>query len=342
MNETDVRELIVRPLIHRLGYELGTSCNVRTEVRLTYDQRILGRRKPRTDHRMGGFVDYVCDVVSCGRWIAEVKAPHIELSEADWEQAHSYAAHPEIAATYFLLTNGQVFRAYSMLEPRKPILEWTFEQQDLLWINIQNLLGPQQLRRKVEREQRNRGKALAEGLPSRVEVVGGRLDYGDYDADPVYSEALHQFVGLRATVESGYLSRDESGRLHGHLKIAGPTAQWDAFNKLAGIEGYDFSSADEYVSTDQDHPTIFQAMTHFSVPAGASLRGFPGVPPNVDKLPFALEVSAFTQAVGFVSDHTLRGVFTIVYAGKLPRSIEQDLPKPLMFTHGGEFYVNVS
>jgi hypothetical protein len=38
MNETDVRETIVRPLIQRLGYRHGTDANIITEKTLRYER----------------------------------------------------------------------------------------------------------------------------------------------------------------------------------------------------------------------------------------------------------------------------------------------------------------
>jgi len=45
MNETDVREIIVRPLLERLGYRHGTQATIRTEVPLRYDKAFLGRKE---------------------------------------------------------------------------------------------------------------------------------------------------------------------------------------------------------------------------------------------------------------------------------------------------------
>ena len=44
--------------------------------------------------------------------MVEAKGANEELTRDDAEQAHTYCAHPEIAATHFLLTNGRVFRLY--------------------------------------------------------------------------------------------------------------------------------------------------------------------------------------------------------------------------------------
>lgn len=337
MNETDVRELIVRPLIQKLGYEPGTPNNVRSEVPLTYAKRMLGHKKPKTDHAMSGLADYICEVISHGRWTIEVKAPHIELSQKDWNQAFSYASHPEIAAAHFLITNGKKFRVYSMVEPTTPILEWKIENYAEMWVNIQNVLGPAQIRARFVKELRHRGKALAVGLGSSAEVLGGRLDYHDYEAsDPNQAKALQQFEGLRANVESGYIRRNESGLICSYLKIVGPTAQWDEINKMAGVTGYNFSTSDDFISTEKEHPTIFQGLSHFTLPAGSPIGGFPGVPRGFNSLPVAINATAFTQAVGFLIGNTMRGVFSIEYAIQIIAGIQ--IPP---FKSWGEFYINV-
>lgn len=67
MNETDVREVLVRPLLERLGYRHGTQAPIRTEVPLRYDKAFLGRKKPSKDPPLRGKADYVCDAVPYGR-----------------------------------------------------------------------------------------------------------------------------------------------------------------------------------------------------------------------------------------------------------------------------------
>src|SRR4051794_15430324 len=98
MNETDVREIVVRPLLTRLGYAHGTHANIRTEVTLRYERAFLGRKNPSKDPALVGRADYICDAVSYGRWAVEVKSPQHELTQDDVEQAHTYCAHPEISA----------------------------------------------------------------------------------------------------------------------------------------------------------------------------------------------------------------------------------------------------
>jgi hypothetical protein len=75
MNETDVREIIVRPLIESLGYRHGTDADIRTEQTLTYGKAFLGRKNPNKDPDLVGRADYICEVISFGRWVVEVKSP---------------------------------------------------------------------------------------------------------------------------------------------------------------------------------------------------------------------------------------------------------------------------
>jgi hypothetical protein len=83
MNETDVREVIVRPILEKLGYAHNTPANIRTEVPLRYEKAFLGRKKPSKDPPLAGRADYVCDATPYGRWVVEVKAPKQELTQDD-------------------------------------------------------------------------------------------------------------------------------------------------------------------------------------------------------------------------------------------------------------------
>jgi len=112
MNETDVREIIVRPLLHELGYRQGTEATIKTEISFRYGKAFLGRKKPDTDPDLAelrGRADYICEVISYGRWVVEAKAPGEAFTIDDAQQAHTYAAHPEVAAIFYLVTNGREF-----------------------------------------------------------------------------------------------------------------------------------------------------------------------------------------------------------------------------------------
>jgi hypothetical protein len=137
MNETDVRENVIKPfLLNRLGYTFEGPARVRTEIPLRYSKIYLGRKKA-SDPDLRGKSDYICEVVSYGRWVIEAKAGGETLTRDDAEQAHTYAAHPEVAAFYYLVTNGRDYRLYTN-RPETPTMEWTFGEMDTKWSIIEN------------------------------------------------------------------------------------------------------------------------------------------------------------------------------------------------------------
>ena len=176
MNETDVREIIVRPLLHALGYRQGTGANILTEKTLRYSRAFLGRKNPDKDPELVGRADYICDVVSYGRWVVEVKSPKAELTVEDAEQAHTYAAHPEIGAIFFLLTNGREFRLFRISHPSEPIFSWKTGDADRHFVAIANLLSPEGIKKRVF-VPIDLAKPLAIGFGSVIEIVGGYLVY---------------------------------------------------------------------------------------------------------------------------------------------------------------------
>ncbi len=89
MNEMDVRELIVRPLLHQLGYRQGTEANIETEKVLRYKKIFLGRKNPDKDPDLVGRADYTCKVLSYAGWVVEVKSPKHDLDVEDAYQAHT-------------------------------------------------------------------------------------------------------------------------------------------------------------------------------------------------------------------------------------------------------------
>ena len=105
LNETDVREEILAPLIRSLGYRSGTENDVIREQSLRYPRAFLGRKKPGQDPVLRGKADYILDARNAVRWVIEAKAPDVELDLDAVEQAYTYASHPEVRAVYFVLSN---------------------------------------------------------------------------------------------------------------------------------------------------------------------------------------------------------------------------------------------
>lgn len=302
MNETDVREVIVRPMLHRLGYRQGSSANIRTELTLRYSKTFLGRKKD-TDRDLVGRADYICEVLGAAKWVVEVKAPDVALTLDDAHQAHSYAAHPEVAGICYLLTNGREFRLYRTSQPDTPILEWRTEQTEDRWVSIFNLLNPAAIEKSV-RVPAAIGKPLGLGIDPRVELVGGGLTYRGGNID-----------GVRLSVSHGHLHRLPEGRIECEVRMTGPFGGWDSFNKAAGIDRYSLSTSAEYVSTEVERPTLFQGSFMANIAKGAPFPNFPLTVPRLETQYIQRDISIFAriEAIGYVDGDSFKGAFEIAY-----------------------------
>ena len=304
MNETDVREIIVRPLLHELGYRHGTEAHIRTEYTLRYAKAFLGRKNPKSDPPLTGRADYICDAISFGRWAVEVKGPAIEMTADVVEQAHTYAAHPEIAAYYFMVTNGRRFAVYEIGNTTTPVLAWSYDETSAKMMNLRNLLGYDAIKRRASLLRLDPEKPLGPGLPSKLRIVGGEVTYGDhFSSVPILnSNAMRGLVG---SVTGNSVSRDETGRLWANVTLRSPIQQWDAINKLAGFSQFDFYSSQEFISTDVENPSIFQNVKSGSVAVGTGFALVPGGPEI--PLPYGFDCDVYSHATGYLQDGEFKG-----------------------------------
>ncbi|WP_354230875.1 type I restriction endonuclease subunit R [Bradyrhizobium sp. F1.4.3] len=304
-----MREIIVRPLLTRLGYAHGTVANIRTEVPLRYDRAFLGRKQPKKDPPLAGRADYICDATSYGRWAVEVKAPSQALTQDDVEQAHTYCAHPEISAAYFLLTNGREFRLYATGQLAEPYLSWAYEETEQKLMNLFNVVGYDAIRRLTEIIRPDINKPLGPGLPSEVKIIGGEVLYGDHHSDHPLFQA-NALKGLVGAVTGGHVKRSEDGRLLASVSVRSPLQQIAALNKLAGLGDFSFYCSDEFISRNIEGPTILQNVVSGELPPGQKAQLLPGLP--LIPLP-GFQFTVSTEATGYVDGATFVGVLAFDY-----------------------------
>ncbi len=309
MNEADVREIIVRPLLHRLGYRHGTEANIRTEVSLRYGYAFLGRKRPGKDAELRGRADYICEVISYGRWVVEVKAPNEPLDRDAVEQAHSYSAHPDINASYFLLSNGREFALYQTGSLDQPALSWNFADFEQNIVGLHNVVGPDAIRKRAAVFAVDPAKPMGKGVASSVTIIGGEVIFEEHAINtPLVPRDMIE--GLRLSVTGAFVRRADDGRLHAFVKTANASPMMGPIGDMAGAQDeYDFFCADEYLSTDPEKPSIFQNIYEKHIAPGTPVSGPLGTQP----MPFGFFLKAYTEAVGFVQGEYFRGTMRIEY-----------------------------
>lgn len=310
MNETDVREIVVRPLLHRLGYRHGTDANIRTEVVLKYPSMFLGRKKPAKDPQLAGRADYICEVISYGRWVVEVKSPAEALDTETVHQAHSYAAHPEVGAEFILITNGRRFVLYRTSFLDNSLLDFLHENLEENVIKLFNIVGPEAIRKLCNLVRFDAGKPLGKGLRSEITIIGGSITYKEHHSTTPLLQS-EMIEGVILPIVGGDVKRSEDGRIHARVDVGKsmPLLK-DAGGVAEMADRNDFYSADEYVSTDPENPTIFQNFYEKITRVGQVTR-FPGA--GLVPLPLGFILRAYTQAVGYVEAGIFRGTMQLDY-----------------------------
>lgn len=266
MNESDVREEIVSPLLRLLGYRSGTANNVLREQTLSYPCLPLGRQKA-SDPAVRGRADYICEAAGAVRWTIEAKPPSESLDEATQSQAWTYSNHPEVRAVYFCLCNGRQFQIYRTVNgpTAAPIFACEYDELPLKQTTISNILSPDTLLRDYPPTVIDTGIPLARGLRSWATVTGGRVIVD------TTRPSIRHLVGMLMTVSDGAISRTAEGMLQADLTAVVPQQSLQALNEKLGLHQMQLLSVDDVLSTDLNRPTIFQSVRSVCLHRGQTI-----------------------------------------------------------------------
>lgn len=309
MNEDDVAGELIRPLCRALSYSQGNpEANLRSQVSLQYDRAFLGHKN--------------------------AKKPSVALSLADSQQAHTYCTHPEIAAELYLLTNGREFKLYRIAHPEKPLMEWQKDETDDLLPILQNVLGPDAMKKRANVEI-DLGKPLARGVGSKAEIVGGHVVYVKTEASVPIPKGMD---GLRNAVKGNDVRRDARGLITASVNVQSAFAEMDDMHEAMGFSPLVFSTADEYLSADVNHPTLMQGIIRADFKKGMQFPQTPISPGGV--IPMDVSAECYTEAVGFIDGNTFKGTFTIdyVYFLDIPKAL--GIPNRMEMRTEGLFEIN--
>lgn len=140
--EDSVREVIISPILSRLGYSpSGEHRVIRSKV-LDHPFIYAGTRK--IPIKM--IPDYTLKSREKVILILDAKQPREDILRREAvQQAYSYAIHPEIKSEYFALCNGKSFVLFSV-DKSDPIFITEYEAYESGWEEIERFLSPKMLR----------------------------------------------------------------------------------------------------------------------------------------------------------------------------------------------------
>lgn len=325
-NETDVREDVAMPILTALGYARSTANDILREVSLKYSRQSLGRKKP-TDPPLRGIPDYTLVVTGAGRWVLEVKAPNVEISRDEIEQAISYARHPEVAATYAALLNGRRFVVfhYTQASDEEPLLDFEVESPESAANKLMGLLSPASIRRDCTPSPVDTDLPLAEGLRSSATVAGGLVEYSGFSWEsnvqlPAQASSPLDSLGaifreMRTEITGGRVWR-EIDRIKATLTWAMPHKDMMQFALDKRLLEVEYVALSQSLSADPENPTVFDVVGDVMIEAGE--RVFDISRFQSELAGAATNMTYKGQAVGFVEDFVFAGAFRADYLCTYP------------------------
>jgi hypothetical protein len=291
-NEAEVRFYFIDPLMRKLGYPGGDDVFFKLEEKLEYPYFHIGHKSKAKDHPLG-FPDYRAGLKGRrGSFIVEAKSSKSGLKPKDVEQAHSYAAHAQVGANYYVLCDGSRLAIYETLSGPKhvPIVELHVTEIDQRYHEIENIISPYYLAKNCYVEH-DKNLKLCDGLGSSVEIRSGiyGMDYWAYriliggndltdmlkasvpDIAQIDKDLNSMQNDFELRVSNGITQRDHEGRISAQMSFEGVTKNNTEAMRLLGISSMTFSTSAEFLSSSPDSPTIFETTAEFSVEKGTML-----------------------------------------------------------------------
>lgn len=301
-NEAEIRFHIIDPIIRSLGYPSRANTYLNLEQKLEYPYMHIGRRS-RKDLPLG-FPDYRAGLKgSRGSFIIEAKAGNAPITRREIEQAHSYAAHSQVGANYFILCNGSMISVYETLSgaTAEPIVNISLETLNERFHEIENVLSPENLQKNCMVIYDSKLK-ISNGLGSSVAIRSGHYRVSDYNyriilneqdfteilrkSSPQISLVDQQMELLKTAFElrvlGGLAERGADGRIVARVEFKGATIYSHQAMEIFGITEAIFATSDKFISNDPDNPTIFESLKDFSVARGTIVPQFFGGTSTMD------------------------------------------------------------
>ena len=323
MNEADVRAEFLDPMLRSLGYQAGTENNIIREGLLRHAFIFLGRKK-KSDPPLTGKPDYVLESGSHGRWVLEAKPPTQPLTREEFEQAQSYALHPNVAAAIFVLSNGRETRIYRAIDQDfdQPILRMAYEEVGNRWLEVQALLSPSGFKRHFPAPNWSPGLPIAPEYGAAIRLGGGEAVPSHVKANILGMESqLGVLANLTNHIARGKCWRDSDGRLRIECDFRGSSAVIQQWLENKGIASIRLETDDEFISCDEANPTLIRGWMATSVATGEQM--FDMSTWQMMTIPFPMTIEAMVTATVFLSDDHIIGDYSLMMTARL--SIQPDI-----------------
>jgi len=335
-NEADVRAELLDPMLRSLRYQAGTENNILREGLLRYRYLFLGRKKS-TDHPITGKPDYVMECGPHGRWVLEAKPPSQPLTVDDFEQAQSYALHPNVAAALFVLSNGRQTAIYRSIAKNVDdvVLKVDFEAILERWLEIEALLSPAGFKRHQPLPTWNPGLPVARAYGTSIRLGAGEaIPKHVATSDTGMEEHLNALANLVNHISRGRCWRDQTGRLQIECEFRSSNAATQRWLDAKGLSSITFETDEQFISTASEAPTLITGLMRTVVVAGEEMFDMTNWQPIT--MPFDLAIDARASALIYLDGDQVLGEYSLMMAAQVAF-----IPAPLMTEQVGTVRIEV-
>lgn len=266
MNEATVRAEKLDPLIRMLGYKHNTDLNVYREHHFAYPKVSLGR-KGKSDSAIIGKPDYICQARGIANWVLEAKAEGSKLGAEEDAQAYTYAAHPEIRALYYCLSDGRDFLIYKTMSPPNspPLLSVSLDDLDVACNALSAYLSEDALRTAAYKL----GPKLIDRDYKVFDIIGGSANFNSVDWKVDCPADLRE-VAQNEINNQNHITKDtiypilngnfesKGGLLNLKIELGAHKQSDIELQKQMGLNLIKFQSIGSEITTDINNPNIFQ------------------------------------------------------------------------------------
>lgn len=136
--EDSVREVLIVPILDRLGYKPYGDYSVERTKALIHPYVLIGTK----EQKINIFPDYILKVKGKSVCVLDAKSPKENIKKGkNVEQAYSYAIHPEVRVNLYALCNGIELTVFH-INQIKPIIQIPLEKLNDNWEEIEEILAP--------------------------------------------------------------------------------------------------------------------------------------------------------------------------------------------------------
>lgn len=136
--EDSVREELITPLLHALGYQARGEFQILRSKALVHPFVMIGSKQ----HKVNIIPDYLLRVKNHFAWVLDAKRPDQKIvNHTNVEQVYSYAIHPEVRVDLYALCNGRELVVFH-ISHIEPILKVALQDVENKWSDIEKLLSP--------------------------------------------------------------------------------------------------------------------------------------------------------------------------------------------------------